>query len=101
MGCSLAAERPPLLRVQPMDRLMPANAVVQHFARWLPHYLGNKAVLYRDSNGKGLEGIAWAGSAAPTDTQRFVCRAQAQGQSLQQWREHAAYPLLGVSSLVH
>lgn len=67
MGCSLAAERPPLLLVQPMDRVMPANAVVQHFARWLPHYLGDKAVLHRDSNGKGLEGIAWAGSAAPPE----------------------------------
>lgn len=67
MGCSLATEKPPLLLVQPMDRLMPANAVVQHFAHWLPHYLGEKAVLHRESNGQGLASIAWAASAAPPE----------------------------------
>lgn len=67
MGGSMAAEKPPLLLVQPMDRVMPPNAVVLHFARWLPHYLGEKVVLHRESNGKGLEGIEWAARSAPPE----------------------------------
>ena len=57
----------PLLLVQPMDRTPVGNAVAQHFARWMPHYLGEKAVLHRTSNGQGLEAIAWAAQSGPPD----------------------------------
>lgn len=62
-----AAEPAPLLLVQPMDRTPVGNVVAQHFAHWMPHYLGEKAVLHRPSNGQGLDGIAWAARAAPPE----------------------------------
>lgn len=62
-----ATHAAPLLLVQPMERTPVGNAVAQHFARWLPYYLDEKAVLHRPSNGLGLEAIAWAAQSAPAD----------------------------------
>lgn len=62
-----AAEPAPLLLVQPMDRTPVANVMAQHFARWMPQYLGEKAVLHRPSNHQGLDAIAWAAQSAPPD----------------------------------
>lgn len=84
LGAGAQASTPPLLLVQPMDHTLVGNVVAQHFARWLPHYLKEPVVLHRPSNGKGLEGIDWAGRLGAPDrtlvllTPLWLARLEAQ-----------------------
>lgn len=61
------AESSPLLLVQPMEHTPVGNVVAQHFVRWMPHYLGEKAVLHRPSNAGGMDAIVWAARSGPPD----------------------------------
>ena len=61
------AESSPLLLVQPMEHTPVGNVVAQHFVRWMPHYLGEKATLHRPSNAGGLDASVWAARSGPPE----------------------------------
>jgi hypothetical protein len=61
------AESSPLLLVQPMEHTPVGNVVAQHFVRWMPHYLGEKATLHRPSNAGGMDAIVWAARSGPPE----------------------------------
>lgn len=60
VGSAMAKPEAALQLVQPLQRAPVGHVVAQHFARWLPHYLGEKVVMHNASHGKGLEAINWA-----------------------------------------
>lgn len=50
--------------VQPMTRPYVGNAVAQHFARWLPQYLGERVEVHVASRNQGMDALTWAAYAA-------------------------------------